>query len=47
MQAMLKDRQCCPNYVVHGFERDLVNRGESGVGLVFTEVVDGAELAPL
>jgi hypothetical protein len=47
MQAMLKDRQCCPNYVVHGFERDLVNRGESGVELVFTKVVNGAELALL
>jgi hypothetical protein len=47
MQAMLKDCQRRQNNVVRGFERNLVNRGESGVGLVFTEVVDGAELAPL
>ena len=44
---MLKYRQSCQNDVVHGFERDLVNSGESGVELVLAKVIDGAELALL
>ena len=47
VQTKFENCKSRPNYVVHGFQRNLVHRGESGVQLVFTEIVNRPDLALL
>ena len=47
VQTKFENCQSRPNDVVHGLQRNLVHRGESGVQLVFTEVVNRPDLALL